>query len=84
MFICKCKYDNGTFVSPKGTAYTERALPIGTDKKPYTVFEVVKPIEVQAGKIASWFGEKGGGTQYEFNQRISDLIEQGILRKVQN
>ena len=60
-------YDGGTFVSPKGTSYTERALPIGTDQKPYTVFEVVKPIEVQAGKIAPWFGEKGGGIQYEFS-----------------
>ena len=76
-------YDGGTFVSPKGTSYTERALPIGTDQKPYTVFEVVKPIEVQAGKIAPWFGEKGGGIQYEFSQKISDLLEQGILRKVQ-
>lgn len=45
-------YDGGTFVSPKGIPYTERSLPIGTDQKPYTVFEVVKPVEVQAGKIA--------------------------------
>ena len=77
-------YDGGTFVSPKGIPYTERSLPIGTDKKPYTVFEVVKPVEVQAGKIAPWFGEKGGGIQYEFSQKISDLLQQGILRKVQN
>ena len=77
-------YDGGTFVSPKGIPYTERSLPIGTDQKPYTVFEVVKPVEVQAGKIAPWFGEKGGGIQYEFSQKISDLLQQGILRKVQN
>ena len=76
-------YDGETFVSPKGVPYTERSLPLGTDKKPYTVFEVVKPIEVQAGKIAPWFGEKGGGIQYEFSQKISELLEQGILRKVQ-
>ena len=63
-------YDGGTFVSPKGISYTERSLPIGTD--------------VQAGKIAPWFGENGGGIQYEFSQKISDLLEQGILRKVQN
>lgn len=77
-------YDGGTFVSPKGIPYTERSLPIGTDQKPYTVFEVVKPVEVQAGKIAPWFGEKGGGIQYEFSQKISDLLQQGVLRKVQN
>ena len=68
-------YDGSTFVSPKGIPYTERSLPLGTDKKPYTVFEVVKPIKVQAGKIASWFGEKGVGIQYEFSQKISELLE---------
>lgn len=45
---------------------------------------VVKPVNVQAGKIAPWFGEKGGGIQYEFSQKISELLEQGILRKVEN
>lgn len=77
-------YDGGYFVSPKGTPYTERSLPRGTDKKPYTIFEVVKPVDVKAGKIAPWFGEKGGGIQYEFNQKISELLEQEILRKVEN
>ncbi|MDE7333072.1 MAG: TNT domain-containing protein [Lachnospiraceae bacterium] len=75
-------YDGGTFASPRGIPYTERALPIGTDQKPYTVFEVVRPVDVQAGKIAPWFGEKGGGIQYEFSQKISELLQQGILRKV--
>lgn len=77
-------YDGGYFVSPEGTSYTERALPVGTDKKPYTVFEIVKPVEVQSGKIAPWFGEKGGGIQYEFSNKISELLEQGILRKVEH
>lgn len=26
-------YDGGYFISPEGTSYTERALPVGTDKK---------------------------------------------------
>ena len=77
-------YDSGTFVSPVGTPYTNRSLPIGTDKKPYTVFEILKPVEVQAGKIAPWFGEKGGGIQYEFSSPISELIDLEILRKVGN
>lgn len=47
-------------------------------------FEVVKTVDVQAGKIAPWFGEKGGGIQYEFSKKISELLEQGILRKVGN
>lgn len=77
-------YDGGTFVSPIGTPYTERSLPIGTDQKPYTVFEIVEPIEVLAGEIASWFGEKGGGIQYKFSDTISNLLYKGILRKVVN
>ncbi len=77
-------YDGGTFVSPLGTPYTNRALPKGTDAKPYTIFEVLKPVEVQGGKVASWFGEAGGGIQYEFMSPISELLDNGILRKVGN
>ncbi|WP_346895551.1 TNT domain-containing protein [Clostridium sp. UBA7503] len=76
-------YDGGTFVSPKGTPYTERALPPGTDSKPYTVFEVVESVEVKAGKIAPWFGEKGGGIQYEFSS-IAELLKKEVIRKVGN
>lgn len=28
--------------------------------------------------------EKGGGIQYEFSNKISELLEQGILRKVEH
>ncbi len=77
-------YDGGTFVSPKGTPYTERALPPGTDSKPYTVFEVVESVEVKAGKIAPWFGEKGGGIQYEFSSSIAELLKKEVIRKVGN
>jgi len=75
-------FDGGTFVSPLGTPYTNRALPAGTSLKPYTVFKVYEPVEVQAGRIASWFGEKGGGTQYEFSKSIAELIDEEVIRKV--
>ena len=75
-------YDAGTYVSPEGTPYSQRSLAPGTVNKPYTVFELVKPIEVQSGKIAPWFGEEGGGIQYKFNIPISELLEQGVLKKV--
>ena len=38
-----------------------RAVAPGTDLKPYSVFEVVEPINVKEGKIAPWFDESGGG-----------------------
>lgn len=76
-------YEGGTFVSPEGTPYPARALPPGTDKKPYSVYEVVKEIEnVQAGKAAPWFGELGCGTQYELPKPVADLRESGHLKKI--
>ena len=56
--------DFGSFTSPEGIPYEMRAVAPGTDLKPYSVFEVVEPINVKAGKIAPWFDESGGGIQY--------------------
>ena len=75
-------YESGRYVSPAGTPYEQRALAPGTEKKPYKVYEIVKPVEVQAGKIAPWFDEPGGGTQYVFDESIADLLEKGILKEV--
>lgn len=77
-------YDDGYFVAPEGTLYTSRSRLIGTDTKTYTVFEVLKPVEVNAGKTVPWFGEAGGGIQYQFNEQIFKLLDDGILRKVGN
>lgn len=76
-------YNKGTFVAPEGTPYTERALPPGTDDiKPYKVFEVAKPVEVQAGNIRPWFGERVGGIQWEFDKSIAELINDGTLKEI--
>jgi len=69
----------GRFVSPEGTSLTQRALPPGSNSRPYHVYEVVKPVQVQSGRIAPWFGESGGGTQHMFNRTIEDLIRSGVL-----
>nr|WP_311769433.1 TNT domain-containing protein [Parageobacillus thermoglucosidasius] len=75
-------YEGGTFVSPYGVPYEMRSLAPETFLKPYNVYVVTKPIEVQAGRIAPWFDEPGLGIQYELNQSVKDLIEQGVLRRV--
>ena len=75
-------FEGGTFVSPEGIPYSSRALAPGTEKKPYNVYEVIKPIEVQAGKIAPWFNEPGGGIQYELSISVKKLIEDGFIRRV--
>ena len=55
--------DYGSFTSLEGTPYEMRAVAPGTDQRPYSVFEVVEPINVKSGSIASWFDETGGGIQ---------------------
>jgi len=59
-----------------------RSLPPEALEKPYIQYEVVKPIEVNAGKAAPWFGQPGLGTQYEFSKSIQELVDDGILRVV--
>ena len=69
----------GTYLSPAGTPYAERALPPSnldysspptrppsSEQRDYNYHEykVAEPFKVDAGKIAAWFGQKGGGMQY--------------------
>ncbi len=74
--------DYGTFTSPLGIAYEQRALAPGTELKPYSVFEVLKPIDVKAGGIAPWFNQPGGGIQYIMPDIIDELIDTGYLRRI--
>ena len=53
------------------TPYPMRALPPGSNQKPYTIYKVLKPIDnVAACKIMPWFGEIGLGTQYELPKSV--------------
>ncbi|MFI6689873.1 TNT domain-containing protein [Streptomyces sp. NPDC050485] len=70
----------GGFLAPKdGTPYSQRALPPDnvvaevTDRGGYHVYKWIKPWtaadaaahgNIQGGKIAPWFDQPGGGTQY--------------------
>ena len=74
--------DYGSFASPEGTPYSQRALAPGTDLKPYSVFEVIKPIKVKFGEIAPWFDEIGGGIQYVLPDIIDELLNAEIIRRV--
>ena len=66
-----------------GTPYPMRALPPGSNQKPYTIYKVLKPIDnVAASRIMPWFGEIGLGTQYELPKSIKSYIESGHLEEV--
>ncbi len=75
-------HDKGTFVADSGTPYGQRALPAGTDQKPYKKYEVVKPLPVKTGPAAPWFGEPGGGTQHELPDSIDNLLASGHIKEV--
>lgn len=70
----------GTFASPKGTPFGQRALPPSDAYKPYEAYEVLKPIEgVRMGPVRPWFGQPGRGVQYEFPRSIQELIDDRFL-----
>ena len=75
--------DYGSFTSPEGTPYEMRAVAPGTDQRPYSVFEVDESINVKSGSIASWFDEPGGGIQYLLPDTVDELLDAGILRRIQ-
>lgn len=74
--------EGGTYVSPEGTPFAQRALPPKQPNTPYRVYEVVAELEVRGGITAPWFGQPGGGIQYELPGSVGDLISRGILKSV--
>jgi hypothetical protein len=45
-------------------------------------FEVLRPFEVEAGRVAPAFGQIGLGTQYRSSLRLGELLEQGYIREI--
>jgi len=71
VFVDRFGLDTGSFLAPARTSYAKRALPPQSldtfgDSPPYNyhLYEIVKAFHVDAGRIAPWFGQKGGGLQY--------------------
>jgi hypothetical protein len=80
----------GTFMSPAGAPYAQRALPpMNLDAAPgsaypfnYHVYAVLRPFIVLAGPIAPWFGQMGMGVQFQLTVSVGTLVDQGILGRV--
>lgn len=76
-------YPGGTFVSPVGVPFEDRALPSSyKTTKPYYVYEVVHPIGAQTGTVAPWFKAKGLGVQHELSKTVQELLDDGSLREI--
>jgi hypothetical protein len=78
---------NSTFVSPVGTLYEQRAIPPsnlvrrGVNGSIYYKFLTLRPIDVENGTIAPWYGQPGGGIQYVLPVGTADLVNDGWLHE---
>jgi hypothetical protein len=70
------------FFSPVGTAQQARSLPPFTATQPLRTFEVLKPMQVQSGYVAPWYGQPGLGVQYRSSETLGELIENQVLREI--
>ncbi|WP_225622578.1 glycohydrolase toxin TNT-related protein [Dickeya fangzhongdai] len=77
-------YPGGSFVSPVGVPFTERALPSSYETtRLYFQYEIIKPIpDVPKSKILPWFGQKGTGTQYELPKPVQWYLDNDYMKKV--
>ena len=83
--------DKGTFVADYGADFGGRALPqskldgdAATGKGPdeFRGYEVLKPIPMVEGEAIPWFGQPGGGKQYELSMGINELKAGGFIREI--
>jgi len=70
------------FFSPIGTPMQTRSLPPFTATQPLRAFEVLQPIQVEAGQVAPWFGQMGLGTQFRSARPLGEMLENQILKEV--
>lgn len=64
----------GTYFSPQAAPYAARALPYVCETQVYTVYGVNRPLAVNAGTAAPWFGEPGGAIQYQTGETAAQML----------
>ena len=76
--------DTGKYFADAGTSFEERALDASTltNGSHYKVYEIVKPIKVEAGEAIPWFGQAGKGTQYFIKDGVEELVKKGYIKEV--
>lgn len=70
------------YFSPIGTPMQARSLPGVTATQPLRTFEVLAPLEVEAGRVAPWFGQLGLGIQYRSPATLGELLENQLIREL--
>jgi len=74
--------ETGTFLSPRGAAFTARALPYVCATAPYYTYRVVRPLLAWTAKAAPWFDQKGGATQFQTDANVAQLLADGVIEQV--
>lgn len=84
-YVQRIGSDGGRFVSPFFTDPFSLSLPYNQISNIYnpTIYEVLKPYQVTSGAAVPYFGQYGGGMQYNLGKTVAQLVEEGILRLVQ-
>jgi hypothetical protein len=72
----------GVFAAPPGTSVGARSLPAACAAETETIWEVMKPLEMQSGLAAPWRGAPGYGVQYLLPRPIETLMRTGFIRCV--
>lgn len=80
-------HEFGNFTSPlqvngKPYEFAQRAMSNIYDPRTYHQYEVIGDLSISKGKIASAFGDVGGGIQYKLDESVNSLIKQNILREI--
>jgi hypothetical protein len=71
----------GVYLSPRGAPYDQRALPYDCRGYTYTVYKVMRPLPAMLGTAAPAFGEPGGAIQLQTNEKVEQLLTEGVLQK---
>jgi len=75
-YIDRYGSEYGSFLSPAGMSYATRSIPPqNLDATPpaacnYHDYRVIRPLTVDAGPIAPWFAQPGGGLQYQLDATL--------------
>lgn len=74
----------GKYFSPLGSSFESRSLPPFMKNQPYTEYKVMKSFNIYSGKVAPWFDQPGGGTQYFTDFMIKDRYGNLVNADVEN
>lgn len=78
--------EHGSWLSPTGTPYPDRAITEDSYEKGYFVYEVARPFNTMTSTITEAQGYPGGGIQHDIRPlKVSDLLnaDPPYLRRVQ-